>query len=155
MKNKLLDIDAVFDGFEIDERKVNASTGALLRPKVTKETRKILSDAHIGNTHTDETKQKMSNTRKGRVGKTPSRETKKKLSDANRGYEHTTEAKKKIKERSSNSKWVTNDVINKRLRIDDPIPKGFRLGRTGRIFTEEHKLKLSLAAKQRKSKNEK
>jgi hypothetical protein len=76
----------------------------------------------LNKTHTEKTKEKMSEVRKGDknhfYGKSHSEETKRKMSEANKGKTHTEEARKKMSE------------ANK-----------------GRIFSEEHKRKLSESKK--------
>ena len=76
----------------------------------------------LNKTHTEKTKEKMSEVRKGDknhfYGKSHSEETKNKISEANKGKTHTEEARKKMSEAAK-----------------------------GRIFSEEHKRKLSESKK--------
>jgi hypothetical protein len=104
-KAKLLDIDSVFEGFEIDERKINQSTASKLRMQDQKY-RDIVSKHRSGSKASEETKEKMKQTqnsplRKMRhlqthLGLTHSDETKKKISDANVGRVKSKETSQKI-----------------------------------------------------------
>jgi group I intron endonuclease len=58
----------------------------------------------LGRKHTDETKQKMSKSQKGKVGKPLSDETKKKISDLHKGKKKTQETKDKMSRSKTGSK---------------------------------------------------
>ena len=85
----------------------------------SKESIKKMSDSKLGKIFSNETKQKMSESAKNRGsnrdGKLHSNETKQKMSES---------AKKRRK-----YKWITNEIIDTTIDINDPIPEGFRKGR--------------------------
>ena len=87
-------------------------------------TRKHMSEAHKGKTHTEEAKRKISEVQKGKL---LSEEHKHKLSEAHKGKNHTEEAKRKISET---------------LKGNIPWNKGLKLGK-GTPHSEETKRKLS------------
>ena len=91
----------------------------------TKETKKKISEASKGRTHTEESKRKIGAFHKGktlseetkrklsesRKGKTLSAETKRKLSEANKGKTFSAEHKKKLSESQKNYKKKSKAVI--------------------------------------------
>ena len=86
--------------------------------------------AWCGKHHSEETKQKMSETRKWR---TLSEEWKRKLSEAQKGKHHSQEIKRKMSEaakgRNKDTIWINNGIVNKRIQLDESIPEGFVRGR--------------------------
>lgn len=111
----------------------------------------------FGKHHTKETKQKMSNALSGEnnpnFGKKLSDESRKKLSDARSGNKHpqygiplSEEHKTKISESmsgnrnpmygkvgkahpSSQMKWITDGILNKKIKKSDNVSEGWRMGR--------------------------
>lgn len=85
------------------------------------------NNGFYGKTHTDESKQKMSESHK----KQPpmSQETRNKIGDANRGSHRTEETKKKMGDQQRGRKTYTDGVIIKYFFPDkDEIPEGFYPG---------------------------
>ena len=67
--------------------------------KLSEETRKKMSEAHIGMRYSKERNEKISKSKKGEIlGRKPSEETRKKMSLAKLGKKHTEEAKRKMSE---------------------------------------------------------
>ena len=69
------------------------------------EAKRKIRESSLGRHHTEETKRKLSNARKGEgnpmYGKHPSEETRRKLSASRRNYRHSEETKRKIGKLSS------------------------------------------------------
>lgn len=96
--------------------------------------------------HTDETKKKISESKKGKEswhkGRTKSDETKQKMSAAQKGRLVTNEAREKLREytgeKSSQfgSIWITDGNTNMKIKKDAIIPEGWY---RGRIFKEGYK----------------
>lgn len=86
---------------------------------------------HRGKKHSEETKKKMSESKKGkpspRKGKHLSEEHKKNISESSKGKKMSEEARKKMAEAKKGKKCFTNGVINV---IDFICPPGFVPGRT-------------------------
>ena len=100
-------------------------------------------DGHLGFIMTEETKQKLSEAKKG---KTFSEETKQKISDAKKGKTLSEEHKQKISEAIKKQlveKWVPfkgkHHSLESRQKISDSMK--------GKTFSEEHKQKISEAKK--------
>lgn len=130
-------------------------------------------DGTRGHNHTEESKTKMSEARKGKYegennsfyGKTHTKETRKKLSSAMKGKPgtwigrtHTEEAKKKMSEfhkgRPATNKGVphtekTKGNISRALKGNPSPLKGKPSPIKGKPFTEEHRMRISIACKGR------
>ena len=59
-----------------------------------------------------------------------SNEVKIKISEALKGRTLSEETKRKMSEAKKNLFWITNDIENRRINKNIPIPDGFRRGRT-------------------------
>ena len=70
----------------------------------------------VGHLHSEESKLKISNALKGR----PSNNKNGKNGNGARGFRYT---------RKTKQQWVTNGTINKRIRLEDPIPENWYRGR--------------------------
>lgn len=96
--------------------------------------------------HTEETKKKISESKKGKEswhkGRTKSAKTKATMSAAQKGRIVTEETKEKLRqltqEKNSQfgSMWITNGNTNMKIKKDTPIPEGWSKGRT---FKEGYK----------------
>ena len=103
----------------------------------TEEWKKRHSEIMKGKKHTEETKTKISNSQKGKknhmFGKHLSEETKKKLSVAFSGKNNPMYGVSISGEKhhfyGSRFIWINNGVINKRGKIDEPIPEGWTKGK--------------------------
>lgn len=103
----------------------------------TEEWKKRHSEIMKGRKHTEETKTKISNSQKGKknhmFGKHLSEETKKKLSLAFSGENNPMYGVSISGEKhhfyGSRFIWINNGVINKRGKIDEPIPEGWTKGK--------------------------
>ena len=100
--------------------------------KHTEETKRKMSEDRKGMKHTEETKRKMSEARKG---KTLSEETKRKMSEAKKGIKHTEEHKRNMREAKKGMKHTEES----KRKISET--------KKGRTFSEEHKRKISEAKK--------
>ena len=118
------------DIHHLDENKMNNSLENLVYLTKSEHT-KIHAN---GRTLSEETKKKIGEASKGRIspmkGKTLSEEVKKQISEALKGRTLSSETKNKIGEVSKNLFWITNDIENRRINKNIPIPDGFRRGRT-------------------------
>lgn len=94
------------------------------------EHRRLHSKGRLGWQHSEETKRKLSEARKGRVspnkGKHLSEEQKRKMSETKKGHKVSEEAKKKISETLKGKHWFNNGV--KSVKSFE-CPEGFRPGR--------------------------
>ena len=129
--------------------------------KMSEDSKKKISEANKGKTHTEETKKKWSEMRKGEnnsmYGKNHTEETRKKIGEINLGKTHTEETKKKwseMRKGENNSMYGKNHTEETRKKIGE-----INLGKThteetkqkmseakiGKIFTEETRQKLSKA----------
>ena len=102
----------VFNGFEVWNK---GKTGL---QKMSEETRKKMSDSHIGQYRTEETKQKISNSQKGK--------------------KRTEEQNQRNRERNIGRKWVNKDGVNTTVspeQISQFLNDGWSLGR---LETENH-----------------
>lgn len=103
----------------------------------TEEWKRKHSEAMKGKKHTEETKEKISNSQKGKknhmYGKHLSEETKKKLSAAFSGKNNPMYGVSISGEKhhfyGSRFMWINNGVVNKRGKIDEPIPEGWTKGK--------------------------
>lgn len=103
----------------------------------TEEWKKRHSEIMKGRKHTKETKERISNSQKGKknhmFGKQLSEETKKKLSAAFSGKNNPMYGVSISGEKhhfyGSRFIWINNGVINKRGKIDEPIPEGWTKGK--------------------------
>ena len=120
-----------YDIHHIDENKMNNSLSNLVY--LTKSEHSKIHNK-IGKKLSDETKRKISERGRGRTspmkGKILSNETKKQISKALKGRTLSSETKNKIGEVTKNLFWITNDIENRRINKNIPIPDGFRRGRT-------------------------
>lgn len=79
-----------------------------------------IRQAKLGHSPSDETRQKISNTLKGRPGRKPSDETRRKLSQAGKG---------KNTGKLKGMKWITNGIHTMRVGPNIPLPSGYWFGR--------------------------
>lgn len=100
--------------------------------KHTEISKQKIRESNIGRTHTNETKQRMSNKAKGHI---VSDETKEKLRQYHLGKKHTIETIQKIKNHSTKSFKGKHHTEETKQRMSE-LHKG-------KVFTEEHKRKLS------------
>ena len=126
------------DIHHLDENKLNNSLSNLVYLTRSEHT-KI---HHKCQTLSEETKQKMSEAKKGEkhplYGKQLSEETKRKMSEAKKGNKnmlgkhHTEETKRKIRNSSKGLNkdriWINNGVENRFIHFDEEIPEGFSRG---------------------------
>jgi len=98
--------------------------------KLSEDHKKKISESRIGKPLSEETKEKLSKINKG---KQRSDATKEKISAAHKNRIFTEEHRKKISEAKkgkSTHYWITNGFDNCLLNKNQPIPEGWRRGRT-------------------------
>ena len=100
-------------------------------------------DGHLGFIMTEETKQKISEAKKG---KTPSEETKQKLSEAKKGKTLSEEHKQKISE-AIKKRLVEKGVPFKSKHQSEETKQKISDAMKGKTFSKEHKQKISEAKK--------
>ena len=110
----------------------------------SEETRKKISDAQKGKTHTEESRKKMSESKKNiseetrrKIGEASkgrnkdrivSEETRRKMSESGKGRTHSEDSKKKMSEASKGTKWWNDGCGNCKMMIECP-GDGWKLGR--------------------------
>jgi hypothetical protein len=86
--------------------------------KTRPETKEKLRNLNIGKTHSEETKKKISEAKRGCfgtfTGKKHTEDSRKKMSDSHKGHIQTEETRKKISEYIKGKKWWNDGQINKR-----------------------------------------
>jgi len=129
--------------------------------KMSEDSKKKISEANKGKTHTEETKRKWSEMRKGEnnsmYGKNHTEETRKKIGEINLGKTHTEETKKKWSEIRT-GKTHTEETKQKMRETQkgekhpmygkthtEETKQKMSEAKTGKIFTEETRQKLSKA----------
>jgi len=122
----------------------NLREGGGNRGKLSEDSKKKISEANKGKTHTEETKRKWSEMRKGEnnsmYGKNHTEETRKKIGEINLGKTHTEETKKKWSEIRT-GKTHTEETKQKMRETQ----KGEKHPMYGKSHTEETKQKMSEA----------
>lgn len=111
---------------------------------VTEDVRKRISEKlkgtqnFLGQRHSKETREKIGRAQLGNkwsLGRKLSEEHKKKVSLALTGHKFTEESKSKIAEKLKGNKnalgmrWITDGTSNRRLRVNEEIPVGWRIGK--------------------------
>jgi hypothetical protein len=81
----------------------------------SEETRKRMSEASKGRTHSEETKKRMSE-----VHKNISEETRRKLSEAHKGKTRSEETRRKISELKKGRKWWNDGCGNRKFVVECP-----------------------------------
>jgi hypothetical protein len=126
---------------ENTKKVLSEKRGVTKRFEITDEFRDKISKIHKGKTRSDETKNKISEAKKGNkywLGKIHSDETKNKISEAKKGKTHSEETKQKISEISKDK------VISKETK--QKISKS-KKGKKREAFSEEWKQNLSNSKK--------
>lgn len=123
--------DSIKNGYNIRRGGANG--------KHSEETKRKLSESHIGHKPSYETRLKMSNSHTGRK---LSEETKIKMSKRQTGFTHSEESKIKM---SENQKRMGGHMLGK--KHSEIAKQKISKKRTGIKFSEEHKLKISIAMK--------
>ena len=135
-------------------------------PSCSEETRRKMSEARKGRSHTEETLRKLSEARKTRVftdetrrrisesKRTITDETRRKMSESHKGKVFTDETRRKISE----SKRTITDETRRRISegqkrrapITDETRRKLSEANKGRVFTDEARRKMSESAKNRR-----
>lgn len=133
-------------------------TGRGSTPEIEAERRRKISESHIGMKHSEESKQKVSQNKKGkplseehkqllsqiRRGRPKSEEHKRKISESLKGHEVSEESRRKLSEKLSGE---NHPMFGKKVPPD--LVKRRADAQRGRVFSDDHRKKMSIAGKRR------